>query len=458
MDDGLLYCRGFLVASSPPRLVPPGYERRSRHLYVDARAGFAESGDVDADWVAIIGVVVDTSTPGRSMADIARDLREQLATGEPALLAMTDRLAGRFVILFKHRDQPLRIVGDACGTRPVAYASRGGMAAMHAKLVADNLCGAPVEPLPNPFMGGYPGRATPYDGVRLLTPNTVLTLETGTVARFYPREPIQRRTVADVTEEIESRLGSCLRELADRSPLVMSLTAGRDSRATLTAVTGSHVPIEAFTYVTDDPSTHDDARRAGEIAADLGFAHTVIAADGPTSDVRASFEAALAANSYGRHGYLVYQRVFDHYRGREVLHIRSNLVEIGRAFWSGYEVNVRSIDGIVSLYSRFQKNPLTPEEWRLLRSQFLDFRVATDFNAASRLGIDPRQLLYWEHRMGCWLSQVLIEGDPAFETVNPWNCRSILQALLSVSWAEQRRGAVPRQMIARAGLDRWPFS
>jgi len=374
------------------------------------------------------------------------------------MLSMTDRLSGRFVVLFKRHDQPLRIVGDACGTRAVAYASRGGIAAMHAKLVADNLSGAPVDPLVTDFMGGYPGRATPYDGVRLLTPNTVLTLETGAIARFYPREPIRRCAVSDVIDEVQARLRTCLRAVADRAPLVMSLTAGLDSRATLAAVIESHVPIETFTFFTEDPSTREDVRRAAEIAGELGLGHTVITADCPITDVRPSFDAAITANAIGRHGPHVYQRVFDHYRGRDLVHVRSNLVEIGRGFWRRYEINVRSIDGLVALYSRIQKRDLTANESRLVRSLFLDFRVSTDFNAASLLGIDPRQLLYWEHRMGCWLSQVLIEGDPAFETVNPWNCRSLLEALLSVSTGEQLRGVVPRRMIARAGLDRWSFS
>jgi hypothetical protein len=292
----------------------------------------------------------------------------------------------------------------------------------------------------------------------LLTPSTVLTLEGGTVDRFYPRASIQPRSVADVTDEIQGRLRTCLRDLADRSPLVMSLTAGRDSRATLAAVIDSDVSIEAFTYVTSDPSTRDDAVRAREISDELGFEHTVIVADAPTTDVRISFAAALAANAFLRHGHQVYQRIFDHYRGRDVVHIRSNLVEIGRAFWRRYEVDVSTTEGMVSLYSRFQKRPLTEEQSRLRASLFEDFRVATDFSPACQRGIDPRQLLYWEHRMGSWLSQVIIEGDPAFETVNPWNCRSILEALLSVSWAEQGRGAVPREMIARKGLDRWPYS
>lgn len=425
-------------------------------MWIDSEVSFADSGNVDGNWVGIVGVVVDTSTSGRSATHIAGDLCEQLAVAESALLAMTDRLSGRFVILFKRRNESLRIVGDACGTRPVAYASGGGIAAMHAKLVADNLFGGPVEPLHTPFATGHPGRGTPYDGVRLLTPSTVLTLELGTVARFYPRGPIHRRAVADVTDEITGRLCAALRGLADRSPLVMSLTAGRDSRATLAAVVDSQIPIETFTYVTNASSTHDDARRAGEIAADLGLGHTVIAADG--SDVRPSFAAALAANTLRRHGYQIYQRIFDHYRGRDVLHIRSNLVEIGRAYWHQYDVDASTTDGIVSLYSRFQRKALKPEELRVLTSLFEDFLLSTDFHSASQLGIDPRQLLYWEHRMGCWLSQAILEGDPAFETVNPWNCRNVLEALLSVSWEEQRRGAVPRKMIARAGLDRWAFS
>jgi len=454
-DDTFRYCRGFLVSvKDTPRSIPAGYEQRSEHLWVPSDLEIAEARDSNAE-VWILGIVADTSSAERTSAEIANHLCHQLADSERSFLDATNDLAGRFLILFKERYGPLRLVGDACGTRPIAFSSQSGLAAMHAKLVADNLNGAPVAVSHTPYRNGYPGRGTPYPGVLLLTPNTVLTLDNGGIERFYPRSPLGEAGVSSVVDDVLTRLGRCLRALAAQRPLLLSLTGGQDSRATLSAALACGIRIEAFTYVTADRSTRADADRARELCAHLGISHEVVMA-GPDRPLRASFAKIMKENTYSRHGYLVYQQALEAFGSRNMFHVRSNLVEIGRGFWAAFSVDAETTEGMVQVFTRFQRKDLSNDELARVIALFEDFRVATDFTSASRQRIDARQLFYWEHRMASWLAQVIIEGDPAFETVIPWNCRRLLEALLSVSWDEQQSGAVIEELIRRQKLDRWP--
>jgi hypothetical protein len=404
--------------------------------------------------VFIIGPAADTSSDGRSGQEIAAALCRHLEHSEEELLSATDALAGRFVVIFRGESGSLRLVGDACGTRPIAYAASGGIAAMHAKLVADNLGGASGVPLRSRYRWGYPGAGTPYDGVRLLLPNTVLGFESGEVRRFFPRGLIQPISTGEAAEEITQRLVRCLGTVAASGPLVLSLTAGQDSRATLSAIISGGIMTEAFTYVTQDPSTRADAEIAEAISREFGIAHTVITV-GVDTPLRASFDWVLRRNTFGCHGYRVYQEIWEHYRDRQVAHIRSNLVEVGRAFWGQRREDVRSGTGMADLFIRLQKRNISPEECVDVKSLFDDFIMASGFPGPES-GIDLRQLFYWEHRMGSWLSQVIIEGDPAFETVIPWNCRRILECLLAVPWEEQRAATVIKSMTRLHGLDAFP--
>ena len=71
--------------------------------------------------------------------------------------------------------------------------------------------------------------------------------------------------------------------------------------------------------------------------------------------------------------------------------------------------------------------------------------VASEFREAA--DVDPLDLLYWEHRMSCWHSNVVLESDFAFDTHVLFNSRWILERMLSVRQDQRRpRGAVSQSI------------
>ena len=87
---------------------------------------------------------------------------------------------------------------------------------------------------------------------------------------------------------------------------------------------------------------------------------------------------------------------------------------------------------------------------------FADWMDATAFRSVE--GHDPLELFYWEHRLSCWHSNLLLETDFATDSHVLFNARSILSVMLSIRGEEACGGALLRQVIANLWpqLLRWP--
>ena len=128
------------------------------------------------------------------------------------------------------------------------------------------------------------------------------------------------------------------------------------------------------------------------------------------------------------------------------LHLRSNLGEIGRAFYRRRLAR--------------QHDRLTPEDladlWgharhnRAIVEAFADWAAAVRFDDSAAL--DPADVFYWEHRMSCWHACLLLESDFAFDTHILFNARTILAKMLAVPLQDRIQGSLFRQLVA----DLWP--
>ena len=222
---------------------------------------------------------------------------------------------------------------------------------------------------------------------------------------------------------------------------VISLTAGIDSRLSLAASRKYHQKCRFFTYVTPGNRIHAiDVSVATEIARVYGLPYQSVplTVSGPDYD---HFRHCAARNTYYRHGPSVAflcARLF----GR-VIHLRSNLAEIGRAFYrkNGPLPEIASGLEMVHVYNfELLGNALVIE-------MFDEFHQETEFG--NRFNYDGYDLFYWEHRMGGWLSQVIIESDLAFDTHILFNARRILQAMLAVPLADRVKASLFHEIIHR---------
>jgi hypothetical protein len=179
---------------------------------------------------------------------------------------------------------------------------------------------------------------------------------------------------------------------------------------------------------------------ASNISKQLNLNFQVINLDKISLDE--DFIKLSSINSHYKHLRKVSKWYYEQFYNSDLVHLRSNISEIGRAFYSKKLGDLRPLDAQVLLH--LYSHPMIVNKFKeapSLRSRYIeifeDFIEATQFKKAAEY-IDYRDLFYWEHRMGAWHSQVVAESDPGVDTVSLFNCRKILECLLAIDWYDRK--------------------
>jgi hypothetical protein len=315
------------------------------------------------------------------------------------------------------------------------FFSTAGMAAIcgsHAPLVAL----AAVHPLPrqksHPFRWGYPGISTPYDSVYRLPPNCEFSLSSGRVLRFFPDTLIPEVRIEDAWNLAFNRAGVAIKALAARHKLLVSLTAGLDSRTTLAATRDSWSQLLFFTYDRGDHKHQIDFGVAHDLSATLGLRHIRVRYSAHESKQLSKLLAGHTFTSHQRTLACAYHRQFGE---GNYLHIRSNLLELARSnlfFKFGKRQRFEPPDTagrMGAFYNRAAK--LAPDRAGHVIPAFEHYVAVTDYG--STLGrASPWDLYFVEHRMGAWHSGAVLESDVSFDTVIAFNSREIVRHFMGV--------------------------
>lgn len=483
----LLYRRGYLFSQADVQSPVATWTKRAVGQYFisfDPDNPWALSQESTA-WVAFLGMVLDTLHWSMDIQAVADESLAQLNKSEELMLDYIDHLSGRFLVVYHHAGQT-RIMTDAFGARSTCYTwAEPFMAASHPKIISDylnlgesrQLAAVKADPKWLLESGhGYPGILTPHEGVYILTPNTLINVEARNIERFYPRRELPQADLADVIQDVSLILKRELELLDSRYSLLISLSAGLDTRTTLAAARDIAKEATFFTYdyavhYTDSMLNRSDLaeRIAGirryhekilgtdlpiarEISAALGLRHIcLLEKEDADDDDFSEFNELLSYNTYVAH----VPRLAKAYLERlptNALHIRSNLNEINRAV----------------LRKEGWQLPLTAEKMAQLRvrmggsqaaiSAFRQFIEVTNFSHV--LNYDPFDMFLWEHHYGTWLTNVLLESDVAFDTFMLFNCRSLVEKILSVRLEQRITSEVPYGIIGQLWpvLLEWPVN
>jgi hypothetical protein len=290
-----------------------------------------------------------------------------------------------------------------------------------------------------------------------LTANLALEIPGRTTQRIFPRGAMPATDARSAASGIGPRLTGQLDALvASGRPVQVSLTAGRDSRVSLAASRSRRDELGFFTYTRAGTAKYDwDVTTAKAMAAELGLRHRVveILPEDPPPELR---DALTEATGLGHGGAVVaaYRRSFP----SDTIHIRSNIGEVGRSYYLGTATGRKvaatggtlTADDIARIWAH--QAPVSPtvveafDEWM----QAIGFRDVE--------GMDPLDVLYWEHRMARWHSNKVLESDFAFDTHVLFNARSILRQMVAVPAEERASSSVFALIVAELWpeLTRWP--
>ena len=398
-------------------------------------------GDETA-FVILVGYCFDLRSIERSEADIAMDLlRKGVGEGIDSMLADTDDLVGRYTAIC-FTGKRWVVFNDAGAMRSTYFAEDAPIIASHSSIIGDLQGRAPRRELFRHYCFGLPGNASPVEGVRVIPPNFELDLESRQLRRFWPRNPRIERPSKVLIGPLVEVLTRTAGGIARRYPPALSLTAGIDSRTTLACF--QHVKATVtFTYLAGTDA-EVDASIAQKLAAGLGMQHRVLPLVENASGKALTAEvSSLVDFKHLPDLTACYRSAFG---GGNFIHVRSNLGEIGRAFWRKHPVMPKRFAATnwpdIATDRRRAREPLRDVAVEYMREQMHAFIQLAGYDVSDPrnpqlLGYDGWDLVYWEHRMATWHSQLLLGSDYVFDTAVIFNSRRALELLLSAPFAER---------------------
>jgi hypothetical protein len=208
----------------------------------------------------------------------------------PAIDDLYDRMAGRFVLVLLHGEQP-SVLLDAYGSLAAVYSAGSRIVASTPTLIGGDWDEDLIAEVGYPDVDYWlPFGLTLTVGVRRLQANHRLDLRTWAVDRHWPRpgtlveDPDPHRLRA-----IHERLTSGIAAVAAVHPVTFSLTAGRDSRMLLAC---ARDVVDRASFFTMAPTGVDtvDHHVAVRLAARFGLDHSVIPIRGSTPSTLARWQ------------------------------------------------------------------------------------------------------------------------------------------------------------------------
>jgi len=445
----LSYSLGFLVGRElewvPDHFVPVSF---ACPLYAHPNASVAVSS-LEGNAVAVIGEVIHPDHPQVNQSGIAAALVRSVGNRQ----AEIDKLVGRFVIIDSDRRRGLTIQSDAIGMRSVYFGQRCDdrtIAASAAKLVSRACHGGNNSKRSGAFRLGYPGIQTPYLGVLRLPPNSLLELDSGALRRFFPIEPIDACTINESLDFALSQAHRVVSGAMKRKPILLSLTAGLDSRTTLAATRGLWPGLTFFTYRGSDLASHGrDILVASDIARTLGLRHLKLDYAELIPDPWVI--AAIKDNSFGSHQHKLACAYHRYFGGHRLVHVRTNLMELARSNLYGYHDAKPEFSGgpatahkMAQFYALAGK--LKPSDRHV--AAFEQYCALTKINDALNFA-NAWDLYFVEHRMGAWHSGIVAESDVAFDTIIAFNSRNIIRRFMGVPQETRFMSESLRQHLKR---------
>lgn len=388
----------------------------------------------------LIGIAINIFDSTLNEAVIANHLLQEWKESKIKFYESLDDLSGSFLVLVFEKDKGVSVFTDACGTYSVFYSNspRDFCLSSHPRLVSKCI-GTETSDFQrywsshSAFSAGgkyYPANLTEFESVLQLTPNTYVSSTERLPVRYFPRKSLEvNLSYKGIVDLISTALKAQLKNITERFTVTMSLSGGLDSRISLAASKEVKSSIEYFTYsIRGNKYLKTDMDIAQRLAKELSFDHTEIRIK--TGDVisqRVKLQRELDSPGNAANNDLT-QAYFDQFGSNpERVHIRSNLMEIARAYYLSNPANSRNAytpRKISGLFRGKTRDELAPVFDKFLRD--------VQFHKTAGKGYHYSDLFYWEHRMGVFVANVAKRERPIHETVMLFNNRKILNAALSL--------------------------
>ncbi|WP_204181780.1 hypothetical protein [Staphylococcus sp. GDY8P152P] len=372
-------------------------------------------------------------------------------------LDLIDHIAGRYAILIGNKEE-VEVFQDATGARSIYYMSDFNVVSSHLNLIKDNfetIEESIVEQLTEYKFSFF---STTLKNINTLIPNHSLKLIEKSVKRYFPRNINQyslfkENDKFELVEKLWKEQLLVYRKKYDK--LILSLTGGYDSRVLLAMSKELKNEINYFTYTVEqniDNTKFEKVAKLDEyivkqLVNDLDINHQFIYIKEDDYSLTEKEHKVMDKNSIKQHGRKLIPFYNKHFKENNIIHVRGNLLEIGRAV---FHDGSNSTDRIKWHILKTLKNKIGVDE---IETKVLNKNIENALRELNYEGIkydfDSLDLYYWEVHMGKWFSEVLNETDSSFNTILPYNMRSIIEISLSFSLDERINDYFFNELINR---------
>ena len=286
--------------------------------------------------------------------------------------------------------------------------------------------------------GWFPFGLTPRNSIFRLIPSHFLDLATWKSQRHWSPVKIYPTTDCDrAVAEIAEILSRQIKAIAEKYPIYLSLTAGRDSRMLLACSQRSLERIKFFTREIPDRTAKLDCDIASKLANRFELDYQILPYQTPSE---AELEQWLVQT-----GNCVAGRVWRSVRTLKQLesdriYLPGIAAEVGRAFYWRKQDTAESAISAVEILERLRM-PQTPLLLQGAEQWLAELPARNRFEALD--------LLYLEQRLGCWAAPLHYGLVNNGFCLSPFVNRRLLEIMLSLPTAYRRDRFLARDLIAQ---------
>jgi len=288
----------------------------------------------------------------------------------------------------------------------------------------------------------WPLRLTPYKGVKHLTPNKFVEAD-GSIKRIWPRKEILNKDITYVSKTVTDRICKTIENASKLyGNLKFPLSSGLDSRVIFSCALKSSVDFECYSWIIeefDHDGMYRDAATAKDICSKYGIEHKVLNMSSKSTfyykEITKDIDFYVSSNTLP----------YEHSALKE-------FVPSGGVVFNG---SVSEVGRPLYAFGNLPYSLVTPDllaninghkPMSFVRNEFKSWFVdAKDVN--KKYNVDLMDLLYWEERMGSWQSSYQQQLRSACPVISPFNCRLLLEELLSVEYTYRLKSKIHYDII-----------
>ncbi len=375
----------------------------------------------------LLGDLLDWKFPQKGNSDILIDL---ITADFSDLLNNSSRYAGRFVLIHIH-EGVIRLMHDATACRKIYYIKRKKfMCASQPHLLA-RIAGVSKtrnsEKLKFYQSNDYHylnnadiGNMTLYDEILQLLPNHYLNLNDQTISRYWAKNIKCGLTLNETADLCANMLKGYIKSISNRYPVMLPVTAGKDSRTLLAAT--RDISETVFYYINKENRMAEnslDITIPKKLINDLGLPFHVL---DPYIEIDPDFSEVYYENNPNATAFYL-PMIYNYYVNfSDKVNLPGNFVASAYDMYGSYIKKITP--KILALFNHVNRYGFAMDYYK----SWLD--GSNEF--CRQYNINTLMLFYWEERLANWGTQVQIDKDIAQEDLIPYNSRLLIHYFFSI--------------------------